>query len=128
MDQTRRDFTYITKVMGSLTMKRQEALLSITESYDGEWKKPYQSELSFLTLCRQGVLGLSLVLGIASSKWVLRQEGCSQLAKPWKAYVYVGLVGAYDAVLGWVLLGHHSQVINLMCDDYILEAKAREQS
>ncbi len=128
MDQARKDYIMIHKLMGDLASKRQEVALKLMEPSEEKWKQPYFSEVSYLSICRQVVFGVSLALGVASGKRILRKEGFSQLTKMWRAYVYVSLVGAYDAVLTKVVLRHHSQVLNLLYDDYILEEKARSQS
>lgn len=128
MDQARKNYTAINKLMNSLGNKRQETLLNLALTSNEEWKKPYKSELAFLMLCKQGIVGVALVLGVLSSRWVLRQEGCSELTKYWRVYVYACMVGAYEAVLSKALFSHHAQVLNLLCDDYILEEKARAES
>lgn len=128
MDQARKDYIMIHKLMGDLASKRQEVALKLMQPSEEEWKQPYFSEVSYLSICRQVVFGVSLALGVASGKRILRKEGFNQLTKMWRAYMYVSLVGAYDAVLTKVVMRHHLEVLNLLYDDYILEEKARSQS
>ena len=117
----------IHKLMSGLVNKRQEVALKLMEPSEEEWKQPYLSEVSYLSICRQIVFGASVALGVASGKRILQTEGFNQLTKKWRVYVYLGLVGAYDAMLTRVLMRHRLQVLNLLYDDYILEEKARSQ-
>lgn len=127
MDQARKDYTAIHKLMSGLASKRQEAAYKLMEASEEEWKQPYLSEVSYLSMCRQTILGVSIALGVASGKRILRTEGFVQFTNLWKAYVYVGLISAYDAVLTRGLMRYHLQVLNLLYDDYILEENRRSQ-
>jgi hypothetical protein len=128
MDRARKDYIVIHKLMGDLASKRQEVALKLMTPSEEEWIEPYFSEASYLSICRQVLFGVSVALGVTSGKRILRKEGFNQLTKLWRVYVYVSLVGAYDAVLTKIVMRHHSQVLNLLYDDYILEEKARSQS
>lgn len=124
----RETYTEATGVMKSVEDRRRLALQSLAGYDETEWKQPYRAELKYLTLCREGVLAVAVVTGVVSGRMLLRRETMRGLHWMWKTYVYLGLIGAVDVVMARTVLGHHSQVLNLLADDYILEEHTRNNS